>query len=188
MRIGRIIAAATAIAAGAASLAPAAAADAAAGARIFDGREPVAGTIVGHSKPLPGTASRCSNCHEASARPKGGARAYGEIAKTLPPAKDPLKPAPGRSEPTPIDPDGTRNPYAAADAGASPFGPALNAKLLTRSIGRRGGPPSQYDEAAFCKVLRSGIDPADIVITRAMPRYTLDDKQCSALWHYLSRI
>jgi hypothetical protein len=34
-------------------------------------------------------------------------------------------------------------------------------------------------------LLRTGVDPAYIVISRKMPRYVLDDEQCLDLWHYL---
>jgi len=33
------------------------------GARLFDGTEPLAGTLSGHSAPLPGAATRCIQCH-----------------------------------------------------------------------------------------------------------------------------
>ncbi|MEJ1162334.1 hypothetical protein V9K97_01450 [Variovorax sp. CCNWLW186] len=33
------------------------------GARLFDGTEPLAGTLSGHSVPLPGAATRCIQCH-----------------------------------------------------------------------------------------------------------------------------
>jgi hypothetical protein len=33
------------------------------GARLFDGTEPLAGTLSGHSAPLPGAATRCVQCH-----------------------------------------------------------------------------------------------------------------------------
>jgi len=36
---------------------------AARGARLFDGTEPLAGTLSGHSAPLPGAATRCIQCH-----------------------------------------------------------------------------------------------------------------------------
>ena len=53
---------------------------------------------------------------------------------------------------------------------------------------RRNGPPSRFDEASFCRLLRTGVDPADIVVPRAMPRYAIDDTDCRALWAYLSRL
>jgi len=33
------------------------------GARLFDGIEPLAGTLSGHSAPLPAAATRCIQCH-----------------------------------------------------------------------------------------------------------------------------
>jgi hypothetical protein len=33
--------------------------------------------------------------------------------------------------------------------------------------------------------LRTGVDPAYILITRRMPRYTIEDAQCIDLWQYL---
>ncbi len=56
---------------------------------------------------------------------------------------------------------------------------------MIASLGRRGGPPSLFSQASFCRMLRTGVDPAYIVITRRMPRYTLSDEQCLGLWHYL---
>jgi hypothetical protein len=50
---------------------------------------------------------------------------------------------------------------------------------------RRGGPPSNYDREGFCALLRRGIDPAFVMISVEMPRYTIDDASCRALWRYL---
>jgi hypothetical protein len=83
---------------------------------------------------------------------------------------------------------GVRPAAAAASANASQsFGPALSAAALTRDLPRRGGPPSRYDEAALCKLLATGIDPAYVIIPRSMPRYDLPAADCSALWAYLTR-
>lgn len=79
---------------------------------------------------------------------------------------------------------GAASPGASAP---SSFGPALTADHLTRRLPRRGGPPSAYDEAAFCKLLRTGIDPAWVMVVQAMPRYELDDAQCRALWRWVTR-
>lgn len=65
------------------------------------------------------------------------------------------------------------------------FGPALDADLLTRNRPRRGGPPSHYDEAGFCRLLQSGVDPAYVIIPRVMPRYELSADDCHALWTYV---
>jgi len=72
-----------------------------------------------------------------------------------------------------------------AASGADSFAPLLTRERLTGSIARRGGPPSRYDAALFCRLLRSGIDPAVMLIPRQMPRYQIDDAQCAALWAYL---
>jgi hypothetical protein len=63
--------------------------------------------------------------------------------------------------------------------------PHLDRSLLLEPRQRRGGPPSRYDQAAFCKLLRSGVDPASIVVAREMPIYELDQNQCIALWSFL---
>lgn len=82
---------------------------------------------------------------------------------------------------------GTRNAPATASAGASAaFGPELTADSLRKATRRRGGPPSRYDEASFCKALTTGIDPADVIIRRTMPRYDLSAEDCHALWIYVS--
>ncbi len=56
---------------------------------------------------------------------------------------------------------------------------------LTQSTRRRGGPPSSYSLTAFCGTLQTGVDPAGVVLDRAMPRYTLAAGDCSALWKRL---
>ncbi|MDB5896349.1 MAG: hypothetical protein JWQ88_3880 [Rhodoferax sp.] len=65
--------------------------------------------------------------------------------------------------------------------------PALGQATLAMARSRRGGPPSAYDAAALCRLLRDGIDPAQIVIAGAMPRYAATDAQCADLWAKLSR-
>ncbi len=74
----------------------------------------------------------------------------------------------------------------AAGLAAASFGPRLDGTRLTEMRGRRGGPPSAFSPASFCRMLRTGVDPASILITRQMPRYTLNDNQCLGLWHYLT--
>ena len=74
----------------------------------------------------------------------------------------------------------------AAGPGKASFGPRLDGPRLTEMRGRRGGPPSAFSPTSFCRMLRTGIDPASVVITRQMPRYALDDNQCLGLWHYLT--
>jgi hypothetical protein len=65
------------------------------------------------------------------------------------------------------------------------LGSKLTRAALLEAAARRGGPPSRYEPASFCRLLRTGIDPAHILILRAMPRYEIDDAQCLAIWNYL---
>jgi hypothetical protein len=51
---------------------------------------------------------------------------------------------------------------------------------------RRGGPPSAYDRGSFCRLLRTGVDPAYVVVAREMPVYEIDDRRCLDLWRYLT--
>jgi hypothetical protein len=78
-------------------------------------------------------------------------------------------------------------PPSASGASTQSFGPALNAKLLLQDARRRGGPASRYDEAALCKLLSTGIDPAYIIIPASMPRYELSAVDCKALWAFLTQ-
>jgi hypothetical protein len=79
---------------------------------------------------------------------------------------------------------------AKADANAGElsdtFGPALGRKSLTSELRRRGGPPSRYTSDSFCRALREGVDPAHVVLPKTMPRYVIDDTECSHLWTYLT--
>jgi hypothetical protein len=79
------------------------------------------------------------------------------------------------------------NCHGAADRAAPGGGPRLDAGYLTHSVARRGGPASRYDEAAFCRLLRTGIDPAAVMVPREMPRYDIDDADCAALWQFINR-
>lgn len=75
---------------------------------------------------------------------------------------------------------------SAASGPATPLGPTLSAASLTSLQRRRGGPPSRFNEASFCRLVRTGVDPSDVLLPRVMPRYTLSDGQCHDLWQYLS--
>ena len=136
------LALATAGAAGLATGEPAASASVARGARLFDGTEPLAGTLSGHGVPLPAEATRCIQCHEGPGKPT---------------------------------------------AAPSGFAPPLNRRELREARPRRGGPPVAYQQASFCRTLRTGVDPAHIVLPRAMPRFDVADDQCAALWDYLTQ-
>jgi hypothetical protein len=139
---------------------------AAQGARAFDGRSPLVGRIEGHAAPLPAAALACANCHLPSARPAGA-----------------LDPAGARSlAPAPAAPGG-----AGATGQAASFGPVLDRAGLTARVARRGGPPSRFDERAFCRLLRTGEDPAGVLLPRAMPRYDIDDDDCRRLWRHVTR-
>lgn len=67
------------------------------------------------------------------------------------------------------------------------FGPPLSPEGLKGLVPRRGGPPSRYDMRAFCELLRTGVDPAKVIIQRTMPRYKIDEPQCEALWMYITQ-
>lgn len=75
----------------------------------------------------------------------------------------------------------------ATDKLAQNFGPALEAGVLRNRQSRRGGPASSYELGSFCRVLRTGIDPAHILISRNMPVFQINDEQCSALWQFLNQ-
>ena len=76
---------------------------------------------------------------------------------------------------------------AAGAASAPSFGTPLSRARLVNPQPRRGGPPSRFDEASLCRLLRSGVDPAHVMVPSAMPRYEIDDADCRALWAHLSR-
>jgi hypothetical protein len=75
---------------------------------------------------------------------------------------------------------------SSSTAGAQRIGPALTANALTDAVRRRGGPPSRYDAASLCTLLRSGVDPAYVIILRTMPRYEISDADCRSLWLHLT--
>jgi len=79
----------------------------------------------------------------------------------------------------------SKPPALGGDA-AQDFAPLLNARTLRSPSARRGGPPSTYEREALCRVLREGIDPAHVMIQQAMPRYSVSDADCEALWTYLT--
>lgn len=64
--------------------------------------------------------------------------------------------------------------------------PRLDAQLKA-SLPRRGGPASSYDEAAFCHLMRTGVDPGGVLVRKAMPTFELTDAQCADLWEFVSR-
>lgn len=80
---------------------------------------------------------------------------------------------------------GKARPASAPPTNTS-FAPLLTPAYLTGPVARRGGPPSRYDEAAFCRALRTGIDPAYVIVSHSMPRYELSEAECRALWRHLT--
>ena len=73
-----------------------------------------------------------------------------------------------------------------AGRGGARFGPVIQRGALMVSAPRRGGPPSRYDLSRFCRLLRTGVDAAEVMIARAMPRYAISDAECGSLWTYLN--
>ena len=74
---------------------------------------------------------------------------------------------------------------AVAGGQAGRYGPTLDHETLGQLRTRRGGPPSRYDAAALCTLLRTGVDPAQVMIPQTMPHYDIADADCAALWAYL---
>ena len=79
------------------------------------------------------------------------------------------------------------NCHAVADGPgvARSLAPRLTHNLLLLRRTRRGGPPTNYNRNDFCTLLRRGVDPGFVMISVEMPRYTIDDANCRALWRYL---
>jgi mono/diheme cytochrome c family protein len=71
--------------------------------------------------------------------------------------------------------------------GVGPGKLQLTPALLLEPRQRRGGPPSAYDEAKFCRMLRTGADPVYVLVDHAMPIFTIPDADCNALWSYITR-
>jgi hypothetical protein len=77
---------------------------------------------------------------------------------------------------------------AAAPGGTASLAVPIRGAALTELRRRRGGPPSRIDAAGLCKLLRTGIDPVQVMVATAMPRYQPTDRQCGELWAYLVEI
>jgi hypothetical protein len=73
-----------------------------------------------------------------------------------------------------------------SDAGP-PAAPIIDRNSLREQRQRRGGPPSAYDVSSFCTLLRTGVDPAHVLVDRVMPVYDSSDAVCSSLWEYLAQ-
>ena len=75
------------------------------------------------------------------------------------------------------------NGRGVAEAGVS--GADIRGATLRNSTPRRGGPPAAYTLESFRTALRSGHDPAGVVLARAMPRYEISASDSAALWGFL---
>jgi hypothetical protein len=75
---------------------------------------------------------------------------------------------------------------SAPGAASAPFATVLDGAGLGSMRVRRGGPASRYDAASLCGVLRSGTDPAHVMISTTMPRYDITDAQCLELLAFLA--
>jgi len=64
--------------------------------------------------------------------------------------------------------------------------PRIDGDWLLQVRQRHGGPPSSYDQASFCKMLRTGTDPVYVLAAREMPVYEMADSQCASLWMFLN--
>jgi hypothetical protein len=69
---------------------------------------------------------------------------------------------------------------------AAAFAPPLTPSYLLDAKSRRGGPPSRYDAVAFCRTLKDGVDPVNVVLRKAMPHYQISDVECTALWRFVT--
>jgi hypothetical protein len=79
------------------------------------------------------------------------------------------------------------NCHDAARSTAAPRAIApLTQASLAQSHSRRGGPETAFTETSFCSLLQDGIDPAYVMVERAMPHYKLSEASCHALWRYVS--
>lgn len=74
---------------------------------------------------------------------------------------------------------------ATAPPGPPTLGPPLTRQRLVSMQSRRGGPASRFDAASLCRALRSGVDPAQVLLPTSMPRYEATDAQCADLWAHL---
>lgn len=85
----------------------------------------------------------------------------------------------------------TRQPVPLADKASSPvsagtYASPLSALWLQQARLRHGGPQTRYDARSLCQLLRTGVDPAMIMVSTVMPRYQATDAQCAAVWTYLT--
>jgi hypothetical protein len=78
------------------------------------------------------------------------------------------------------------NCHTATGSPSTAFAPPLTHDSLLLAASRRGGPPTAYDQASFCSVLRGGIDPAHVLLRKSMPLFQASDEDCAALWRFVA--
>lgn len=91
----------------------------------------------------------------------------------------------GDSAPLPSATTRCVNCHAQSDPKGA-FAPPLTAAYLLDAQSRRGGPPSRYDPSTFCRAVRTGIDPAYVLLRKSMPDFQISDAECNALWRYVA--
>lgn len=66
------------------------------------------------------------------------------------------------------------------------FAAPLDRTWLSVPRSRHGGPPTAYDPASLCRLLRTGVDAGHVMVSTVMPRYDVSDAQCGDLHAYLT--
>lgn len=66
------------------------------------------------------------------------------------------------------------------------FAPPLAPAYLLDAKTRRGGPPSRYDLSMFCRAVRDGVDPVNILLRKEMPHFQVSDAECNGLWRFVT--
>ena len=79
----------------------------------------------------------------------------------------------------------SRSPFKNDNSTSKGPGGEIRHGILLQTLSRRGGPSFRYDLSSFCQLLKTGVDPTNIVVPRLMPRYDISTDDCRALWIYL---
>jgi hypothetical protein len=61
----------------------------------------------------------------------------------------------------------------------------MSAQAVNQPRRARNGPLGHYEWPTFCSALRTRVDPVYITLPIQMPRYTIFDQDCAALWAFL---
>lgn len=155
-----------------------------------DGEPGFSARLVGHEAPLPADAWRCVNCHSVGRVPAvaltvGAGADPGGAGAAGPSGLSAAGPERGAEASGAASGAAAAPRPAAVTASTEPYAVALTRDSLLGLRTRRGGPPSAFDEASLCRLLRTGVDPAQVLISTTMPRYTVSDVQCRQLMAYL---